>query len=86
MKIASLVQTCGACPSQWEGRTDDNRSIYVRYRWGHLSITVGSKGGDITDAVMGQSVFEVDYGDGLDGVLEYEELKELTANFIEWPE
>ena len=30
-----------ACPSQWEGETDDGQDVYVRYRGGELSIEIG---------------------------------------------
>lgn len=36
--IEHLTQTCGACPSQWEGELEDGRMLYIRYRWGYLSI------------------------------------------------
>jgi len=37
--IVELVQTCNACPSQWEGRLADGRSIYIRFRHGELRAT-----------------------------------------------
>ena len=83
MKVISIEQTCGACPSQWEGITDDNRRVYVRYRWGNLSVRVG----EIDDmqefaAVRGNEVFALAHGDGF---LEYSELVKLTKGEIEWP-
>jgi hypothetical protein len=30
-----------ACPSMWEGELSDGRHVYVRYRWGAISIEVG---------------------------------------------
>lgn len=39
MKLVSLEQTCGACPSQWEGKLEDGRFVYARYRYGHLAVT-----------------------------------------------
>jgi hypothetical protein len=32
--IARAVQTCFACPSQWDAWTDDGDYLYLRYRWG----------------------------------------------------
>jgi hypothetical protein len=37
-RVSKLIQTCKGSPSQWEGLTDDGQFIYVRYRWGCLSI------------------------------------------------
>ena len=67
IKVTSITQTCSACPAQWEGITEDNRKIYVRYRWGYLSVRIG----EIDDmeewaAVTGAEIFVIDYGDGFD--------------------
>lgn len=40
MKITSLMQTCFACPSQWEGKTEKGQYLYIRYRWGYLRMTL----------------------------------------------
>jgi len=83
MKVIEIRQTCGACPSQWEGKLSDGRYVYVRYRYGYLSISVG--GPTVADAVRGEEVFGQDIGDGLDGFMSYEELKQHTQGKIEWP-
>lgn len=36
IKVTKLIRTCSACPSQWEGETEDGRYLYIRYRWGRL--------------------------------------------------
>lgn len=41
MKVKSLVRTCSACPSQWEGELEDGRFIYIRFRWGNLGYGIG---------------------------------------------
>lgn len=51
MKLKSIVQTCEACPSQWEAMTEDDRPVYIRYRWGELGIGVGKPGESIDAAV-----------------------------------
>lgn len=43
MKIASIERTCYACPSQWEGKTECGKEIYVRYRHGDLSVDLDNK-------------------------------------------
>ena len=83
--VTEIRNTCGACPSQWEGRTEDGRYVYVRYRWGHLTIGVGDT--DIWDAVdRGGEVFDQYLGDWLDGFLDYAELKQATQGVVRWPE
>lgn len=61
MKVKTMTMTCCACPSQWEGQMDDGSELYVRYRWGRLTIDVG-----------GDRVLSLVHGDELDGVM-YEE-------------
>lgn len=74
MKITDLVQTCGACPSQWEFTTDGDRNVYVRYRWGYLSVQVSREAHG--DAVgHGPEIFSEQIGDDFDGFLEWEEVE-----------
>jgi len=86
IKVTSITQTSGACPSQWEGITEDGRPIYVRYRWGYLSIRLGGKDGNIRDAVSGKEIIGKQIGGPWDGVLSYEGLKKATQGKIQWPE
>jgi predicted GNAT family acetyltransferase len=73
--VDTVTQTCDACPSQWEGRLSDGRRLYVRYRWGALEIDID-----------GERVLDQQRGDGLDGLLTYEELKAATEGVFIWPE
>lgn len=41
--IASITQTCFGCPSQWEGKTEDGKYIYMRFRWGHLRLDINDE-------------------------------------------
>ncbi len=86
MKVIALVQTSEACPSQWEGRTEDNRPVYVWFRWGHLSVKVGPAGGTIMEAADGEEIYEETFPDEhSDGVLTMEELMERLCK-IDWEE
>lgn len=75
-KVVGIDQTCGACPSQWEGEDDQGRYVYARFRHGWLSVKVGD------EQVIGLSVRSGEMGDG---VMNYDELRELTGHAIEWP-
>lgn len=72
MKIKTLIQTCAACPSQWEGKLESGEDIYIRYRWGVLRIDIN-----------GQTVHKEFLGDDLDGYLSTEELKQHLSKFEE---
>jgi hypothetical protein len=83
-RVSRLTQTSERDPSQWEGRTFDGLFVYVRYRWGWLTISSGTTA---AQAVMNDNnLFEKQLGDRLDGKLEYERLREVTAGVIEWPQ
>ena len=86
IKAKELKQTCAACPSQWEGRTEDDKSIYIRYRWGYLSVCIGQKGGGIGSAVNSKEVFGKQLGDDLDGSLSEEEMRAAAHIIIIEPE
>jgi hypothetical protein len=75
IKIVKAVSTCGACPSQWDAWTDDGKYVYIRYRWGHLSISY---------EVLGEPILEKNIGDEYGGVMSFEELVEHTKGVIEW--
>jgi hypothetical protein len=83
--VQAVRMTCSACPSQWEGNTADNRAVYVRYRWGHLTVSVSKPGADMDAAVMGEVVFAGQLGDGMDGFLSFDELRHATPD-IQWPD
>lgn len=40
---ADLLQTTDFMPSQWEGRTDKNEYVYIRFRHGLLSVSISNK-------------------------------------------
>jgi hypothetical protein len=85
-KVVSLRNTCIACPSQWEGTLEDGRAIYARYRHGELSVGVGD---DINEAVRNgmsdQALYASDLGNGLDGFMDFRELKARLHGQLEFP-
>lgn len=78
MKIESLIQTCSACPSQWEFVTDGGRNAYVRYRWGYLSVRISEEAGG--DAVLGIEILGREMGDEYDGVIEWPKVEALISD------
>lgn len=89
IRVVEVQQTCGGCPSQWEGQTDDGRAVYARYRYGKLWVGLSEPGGTVDDAVVAtiekRSTVHKIIGDEYDGWMEYDELQEHTAGVIEWP-
>jgi len=71
MKIdpQSLIQTSFASPSQWDAESVDEEYVYIRYRYGRLTVTIDD-----------EEVFEEQRGDELDGVLGQDELLEILED------
>jgi len=42
LELKYLKQTCSACPSQWEAVTKNLKPVYIRYRWGYLTVEIGN--------------------------------------------
>ena len=73
--LKELKNTGSCCPSQWEAITDKNEFIYIRYRFGRLTIHMSEPNGDLSDAINnGIRVLEKSIGNGLDGSLNEGEL------------
>ena len=84
--VKEIEQTCVACPSQWEGYTDDGRCIYIRFRWGLLSARIGSPGDKSEFAgVRGKEILRMQLGDSYLGFLDYEDLAKATSGIIQLP-
>ena len=63
--IIRAVQTCGACPSQWDAWDAKGQEYYLRYRFGHGTLQRGSASGPLLG--------EFDTGDPWDGVIGLDE-------------
>ena len=78
---------CCMCPTIITGTTDDGTTVYVRYRWGRLSVRVDTRDPVPQGGAAGVWIIENQLvPEGLDGCLSYDELRELTADLIEWPD
>jgi hypothetical protein len=78
MVVEVLQRTSIACPSQWEGETDDGRPVNIRYRYGNLSVNVGEPGAG--DALLGgECVFAASIGGNYDGMIEYNDVRTILG-------
>lgn len=80
-KVSAIHQTCWACPSQWEGKLDDGRGVYIRYRWGDLTIQVGHLPMDLR---QWPTILDKDVGDALDGLMGWDEMVSETATVLDF--
>ena len=80
--LTELHRTCSACPSQWEGTTDNGQRFSARYRWGWLTWGFGPT----LDAAIDASIDSpgLQCGDDLDGEIgTYEMLEKLNLQVME---
>jgi hypothetical protein len=65
MKIIKLVQTCGACPEQYDAYLDGEQVGYLRLRWGLFSVRVPNASGKevLSTGTNGHGCFENDERD-----------------------
>ena len=82
VKISEIRRTCFACPAQWEGKSKSGY-VYIRFRWGHLDVRLGPTK---ETAVAGDTVFEWQDVDESNGLMEYDELKRITAEVLLLPD
>lgn len=75
MKISLLKNMGTVCPTQWEGSTPDCENVYIRYRWGSLTVSIDHK-----------LVYDKHVGGGLDGYMTNAELVEHLTGVVELPE
>lgn len=73
--VATIIDCGGACPFQVNAKTDKGEHVYVRYRWGWLSVDVD-----------GKTIFCKQIGDDMAGFLDMERLKAATEGKIKWPQ
>lgn len=74
-KIKTCEKTCSACPSQWDLYTDRDEYIYVRFRWGYLSVSIG---------VNGQEIFSWEDDDDWNGTMSTEKMIEFTKSVLDF--
>lgn len=84
-KVIQLAQTCGASPSQWEGITDNSEQVYIRYRWGILTVNLGAPNDTSEFAgVKGKLIFRCEHGDAMDGYMDTREMSALVSDILKF--
>lgn len=75
IKGLNFVQTCGACPEQYDVYDNDHNIVgYVRLRWGGLSCEYPDVGGE--------EIYSANIGDGWTGSFDNQEDRDYHLNAI----
>ncbi len=80
-QVYELRRTCIASPSQWEGRVNDHGSIYIRYRWGTLTVRISMTDANAVgvDSCFYEDDLDRRTGDRLGGYMETDDMRKPLA-------
>jgi hypothetical protein len=81
--VIEVAQISHACPTEWEGITDDGRHIYVRYRFSNFSVQIADTR---RKASKGYELFRAKIGEEMSGTMGFDQMRDVTARIIQWPE
>ena len=76
--LVKAVQTCVACPSQWDAWDLDGNYWYLRYRHGR-GTAERQPSPDLATWVNREPNIRFEYGDGLSGCMDLEEFCERAG-------
>ncbi|WP_031165996.1 hypothetical protein [Streptosporangium roseum] len=80
--LAKVIQTCSACPSQWNAWTSTGQYLYLRYRFGVGTVDAyNNPDPDTWLTIPDGRIARFSKGDGLDGEISLEDF--LTAAGLE---
>ncbi len=81
LPIINLRKTCEDHPSQFS--TFENRPVYVRFRWGSLSIEIGDEDAPMENVVDGFVLYEAQLSHENDGYISWDKVKSILDTFDE---
>ena len=81
VNINDFKMTCSACPSQWEGKTLTGDHVYIRYRWGQLTVGIGDS---LRDAIENTTLSKGIDETGWLGMMPTEEMMQHTHGVLDW--
>jgi hypothetical protein len=78
--LAKVVQTCYACPSQWDAWDAEGRYYYLRYRSGIGTVDAyANPDPDTWNEPPDGAVAKFEHGDGLDGMISLNDFLALAG-------
>ena len=72
IKLRRVVETCGGCPAQWDAWDAEGTYYYLRFRYGHGSVSVGENH-------ESTQIREFSYGDDMAGIIDLETFARLAG-------
>lgn len=85
--VISAQMECGMCPTIITGKTIEGLTVYVRYRWGRLSVRIDSQNPSPFSGAGGLEILTTQIDpEGIDGCMTYDEIKQHSSEMITWPD
>lgn len=94
--LTKMIQTCGACPSQWDGWDANGTYYHFRYRWGCLRVDTAPTEEDWDSPIAiaygaeptgkCETIYCEELGDDFDGFMSYEDLKTHLSKTLTLPD
>lgn len=72
-KVKTYAETCGGCPTIYQGYTENDQHFYIRYRHGNFRVEIN-----------GNTVFADYHGRQADGIASLEEVQEWSKSVLDW--
>ena len=77
--LVRVVETCAACPSQWDAWDASGRYYYLRFRHGRGTVEAYDNPEFWRQTASGRLVSRFEHGDPLDGYIELAEFCQLAG-------
>ncbi len=82
LKVKTFNKTCSYCPSQWDAESYDDVHIYIRYRWGCLTVSAAYNHESAVNS--DNDIFFAKLGSEYHGEMPTEEMKEFTSVVLDF--
>ena len=86
IKLVSANCISIACPTTYVGKSAEGLTVYARYRWGLLSVRIDDSPEPECEGAAGWEILQKTIGHEFDGWLNYSDLRQHTADLVEWPD
>ena len=89
MKLYNVDRTCTACPAQWDAMTEDDHSVYIRYRSGQFLVAVCTNRmgyvdyGECSESNIWKTVYE-EFRDSFGGYMDDDEMLAIVDKIEKW--
>lgn len=86
IRLERIVQTCSACPSQWDAWDKEGQRYYIRYRFGSLTVDKVPEDLDNSSILDWKNIFTQEIGGEWDGEMSLDDMMRHTGFKFTYPQ